>query len=104
MTKEGTYCCAINVWLDERNRTEIMNMGKAPCIQELDSRQFITKRAYDNFLITFLDTSAENDAIIFIGFGTNDYLLSSGIREDHASSFDTLTSIELKQVLDYIVY
>jgi hypothetical protein len=28
--KEGTYYRAINVWFDERNRNEIMNMGKSP--------------------------------------------------------------------------
>jgi hypothetical protein len=104
VTKEGTYYRAINVWFDERNRTEIMNMGKSPSMQELDSRQFLNKRTYDKLLMSFLDTSMDNDAINFIGFGSDEFLLSSGIREDQASSFDTLTSIELKQVLEYIVH
>jgi hypothetical protein len=78
-------------------------MGKAPSTQDLDSQQFLNKRTCNKLLISFLDTLVENDAINFIGFGTDEYLLSCGIFEDHASSFDMLPSIELKQVLDYIV-
>jgi len=104
VSKEGTYYRAINVWFDERNRTDIMNMGASPSMQELDARQFANKRTYDKLLRSYSDTSMENDAINYIGFGTDEYLLSCGIAEDHASNFDVLTSRELKQVLDYIVH
>lgn len=104
VTSDGTYYRAINVWFDERNRTDIINMGASPTMQELDSRQFVNKRTYDKLLLTYLDTSDENDAINFIGFGSDEYMLSCGIDEDHASKFDVLTSEELKQVLDHVVY
>jgi hypothetical protein len=102
--QEGTYYRAINVWFDERNRTDIMNMGASPTMQELDARQFVNKRTYDKLLQSFLDTTVDNDAINFVGFGTDEYLLSCGITENHSSTFDVLTSKELKQVLDYIVH
>ena len=104
VTSDGTYYRAINVWFDERNRTDIINMGTSPTMQELDSRQFVNKRTYDKLLLTYLDTSNENDAINFIGFGGNEYMLSCGIDADRASEFDVLTSEELKQVLDHVVY
>jgi hypothetical protein len=104
VSKEGTYYQAINVWFDERNRTDIMNMGASPSMQELDARQFANKRTYDKLLRSYSDTSMENDAINYIDFGTDEYLLGCGIAEDHASNFDVLTSRELKQVLDYIVH
>ena len=53
---------------------------------------------------SYLDTTVNNDAISFAGFGTDKYLLSCGIRENYSSTFDILTSKELKQVLDYIVH
>ena len=104
VSEEGTYYRAINVWFDERHRTDIMNMGASPSIQELDARQFPNKRTYDKLLQSYSDTSVGNDAINYIGFGTDEYLLSCGIAENHASNFDVLTSRELKQVLDYIVH
>jgi hypothetical protein len=104
VSEEGTYYRAINVWFDERNRTDILNMGASPSMQELDARQFANKRTYDKLLRSYSDTSMENDAINYIGFGTDEYLLSCGIAENHASNFDILTSRELKQVLDYIVH
>ena len=104
VTTDGTYYRAINVWFDERSRTDIVNMGESPTMQELDSRQFANKRTYDKLLVTYLDTSVENDAISYIGFGGDAYMLSCGIGEDHASNFDVLTSEELKQVLDHVVY
>jgi hypothetical protein len=63
-----------------------MNMGASPSMQELDARQFPNKRTYDKLLQSYSDTSVENDAINYIGFGTNEYLLSCGIAENHASN------------------
>jgi hypothetical protein len=51
----------IDVWFDEQNRTNIINMGASPTMQELDSRQFVNKRTYNKCLLTYLDTSNENE-------------------------------------------
>ena len=102
--EEATYYSAINVWFEKRNRADIMSMGESPTIQELDAWQFANKRTYDKLLRCYSDTSVENDAINYIGFGGDEYLLSCGITENHASNFDIITSRELKQVLDDVVH
>jgi hypothetical protein len=56
VSEEGTYYRAINVWFDERNRTDIMNMCASPSLQELDARKFANKRTYDKLLLSYLDT------------------------------------------------
>ena len=69
VTKDGMYFRAINVWFDERNRTDIVNMGSSPSIQELDTRkQFMNKTTYNKLLVTYLNNSIDNNAVNFIGF------------------------------------
>ena len=52
---DGTYYQAINVWFDERNRVEIVNMGASPSIRELDARKkFMNKSTYKKLLLTAL--------------------------------------------------
>ena len=104
VTVDGTYYRAINVWFDERNRLEIVNMGSSPTIKELDARKkFANKPTYDKLLLTYLDISADNMAIDYIGFD-DQYLNDCGISDEYASQFDTLTSEDLCKVLDYVVY
>jgi hypothetical protein len=104
VTVDGTYYRAINVWFDERNRLEIVNMGSSPTITELDARKkFANKPTYDKLLHTYLDNSTENMAINYIGFD-DQYLNDCGISDKYASKFDTLTSEDLCKVLDYVVY
>ena len=104
VTVDGTYYQAINVWFDERNRLEIVNMGSSPTIKELDARKkFANKPTYDKLLLTYLDISADNMAIDYIGFD-DQYLNDCGISGKYASQFDTLTSEDLCKVLDYAVY
>lgn len=104
VTTDGTYYRAINVWFDERNRTDIVNMGSSPSIQELDARKkFKNKTTYDKLLVTYLDDSVDNNAVNFIGFD-NEYLNDCGIADQYASDFDFLTSEELCNVLDYVVH
>jgi len=104
VTTDGTYYRAINVWFDERNRTDIVNMGSSPSIQELDARkQFMNKSTYDRLLVTYLDTSIDNTAVDYIGFN-NEYLNDCGITDQYAAEFDVLTSEDLCKVLDYVVH
>lgn len=104
VTLDGTYYRAINVWFDERNRVDIVNMGSSPSIRELDARKkFRNKSTYDKLLHTFLDNSTENIAVNYIGFN-NEYLNDCGITDQYASEFDVLSSEDLCNVLDYIVY
>lgn len=104
VTIDGTYYRAINVWFDERNRVDIVNMGSSPTIRELDARKkFANKPTYDKLLLTYLDNSAENIAINYIGFD-NEYLNDCGITDQYASEFDILTSEDLCNVLEYVVY
>jgi hypothetical protein len=65
VTVDGTYYRAINVWFDERNRLEIVNMGSSPTNKELDARKkFANKPTYhDKLLLSYLDISADNMAI-----------------------------------------
>ena len=101
---DQTYYQAINVWFDERNRVDIVNMGSSPTIRELDARKkFANKPTYDKLLLTYLDNSAENIAINYIGFD-NEYLNDCGITDQYASEFDILTSEDLCNVLEYVVY
>jgi hypothetical protein len=104
VTLDGTYYRAINVWFDERNRVDIVNMGSSPSIRELDARKkFRNKSTYDKLLRTFLDNSTENIAVSYIGFN-NEYLNDCGITDRYANEFDILTSEDLCKVLDYVVY
>jgi hypothetical protein len=99
VTTDGTYYRAINVWFDERNRNDIVNMGSSPSIQELDARkQFMSKNLNDKLLVTYLDDSIDNNAVNFIGFD-NEYLNDCGITDQYASNFDVLTSEDLCKVL-----
>jgi hypothetical protein len=53
VTMDGTYYRAINIWFDERNRLDIVNMGSSPTIWELDARKkFANKATYDKLLLT----------------------------------------------------
>ena len=100
---DGTYYRAINVWFDDRSRIDIVNMGASPCISELDSRKKLTKKStYDKLLATYLDDTAENDGLNFIGF-CDESLSDCGIADQHAAEFDILTSEDLSIVLDYVV-
>jgi hypothetical protein len=101
---DGTYYRAINVWFDERHRSDIMTMGASPSMQDLDTRQFANKKTYDKLLLTYMDSTTENDAVNFVCFSPNEFLDSCGINDDQASTFDVLDSKQLKQVLDYIVH
>jgi hypothetical protein len=104
VTRDGTYYRAINVWFDDRSRIDIVNMGASPSIRELDSRKkFSKKSTYDKLLATYLDDSAENSGLNFIGF-SDEYLNDCGIADEYAAEFDILTSEELCNVLDYIVH
>ena len=104
VTIDGTYYRAINIWFDERNRVDIVNMGSSPTIRELDARKkFANKTTYHKLLLTYLDNSAENIAVNYIGFD-NEYLNDCGIADQYASEFDILTSEELCNVLEYVVY
>ena len=102
---DGTYYRAINVWFDERHQSDIMTTGASPSIQDLDTRQFANKKTYDKLLLsTYLDSTAENNAVNYVSFSPNEFLDSFGIKDDQASAFDVLDSKQLKQVLDYIVH
>jgi hypothetical protein len=58
----------------KRNRTDIVNMGSSPTIQELDARkQFKNKSTYDKLLVTYLNTSIDSTVVNYIGFD-NRYL------------------------------
>jgi hypothetical protein len=104
VTVNGTYYQAINIWFDERNRVvDIVNMGSSPTIRELDARKkFANKATYNKLLLTYLDNSAENIAVNYIGFD-NEYLNDCRITDQSASEFDILTSEELCKVLEFIV-
>ena len=104
VTMDGTYYWAINIWFDERNRVDIVNMGSSPTIRELDARKkFANKATYDKLLLTYLDNSAENIAVNYIGFD-DEYLNDCSITDQYASEFDILTSEDLCHGLEYIVY
>lgn len=104
VTVDGTYYRAINVWFDERNRVEIVNMGASPSIRELDARKkFMNKSTYDKLLLTYLDNSIDNIAVDYIGFN-DEYLNDCGIADQYAGEFDVLTSEDLCKVLEYVVY
>ncbi len=80
--------CQTNLHLDGKN-------GHSPIHIVLDSQHFWNRRAHDKLFAIFLDTSIENDAINFIGFGIVKYVVSCPICKDHASGIDTLTLKEL---------
>ena len=61
ITKIGAYYRVINVYFDEIHCSNVANLGSAPSISKLDSRQFLHKHVYDCLLETYSDVSNNNN-------------------------------------------
>ncbi|KAI2499398.1 hypothetical protein MHU86_15110 [Fragilaria crotonensis] len=101
VTQIGTYIRAINVFFDQKHRSDVFSLGAAPSVQELDARlAFRGKAVYDRMLITYLDVSIPHIGVV--AFSEDPYLPSMGIYDNAAMDFDVLTSEELKDTLAFI--
>ena len=100
ITKIGIYCRVINVYFDEIHCSNVARLGSAPSISKLDFRQFLHKNVYDCLLETYSDVNNNNND--WLAFG-NQYFDDVGESQDAAKDFDQdLTSLELKQTMEYI--
>jgi hypothetical protein len=100
VTMANTYFRIINVYMDERHRPDVLKLGGTATKEELDARKFSHKSIYDKLLLTYLD-----ETIIHVGelaFSEQTYFKDLSLPENYPATFDTITSLEFKQGMNYI--
>lgn len=104
VTCMNTYFRVINVYMCQKNRSLVMDLGRPPNKANLDSRTSPYRHVYEALLTQYLDND-DNDAAVF-AFPDHVYWTLTGIGKDVASSeFDSsLTVNDVEAILDYINY
>ncbi|KAI2500633.1 hypothetical protein MHU86_13854 [Fragilaria crotonensis] len=98
----NTYFRVINVYMCQKNRSLVMDLGRPPTKADLDSRTSPHRHVYEALLSQYLDEN--NDDAATFAFPDHVFWTLTGIRCDIASSeFDSaLTSNDIEAILAYI--
>ena len=100
----NTYFCVINVYICQKNRSLVMDLGRPPTKANLDSRTSPHRHVYEALLSQYLDEENDNAASMF-AFPDHVFWTLTGVRLDVAfSEFDTaLTAAnDIAAILGYI--
>ena len=98
----NTYFRVINVYMCQKNRSLVMDLGRPPTKASLDSRTSPHRHVYEALLSQYLDEN-DDDAATF-AYPEHVFWTLTGIRRDIAfSEFDSaLTAIDFEAILEYI--
>jgi hypothetical protein len=98
----NTYFRVINVYMCQRNRSLVMDLGLPPTKANLDSRTSPHRHVYEALLSQYLDE--DNDDAAMFAFPDHVFWTLTGVRLDVAfSEFDTaLTANDIAAILEYI--
>jgi hypothetical protein len=98
----NTYFCVINVYMCQRNRTLVMDLGGPPKKADLDRQTSPHRHVYEALLGQYLD-EWNNDAAM-VAFPDHVFWTLTGTRLDVAfSEFDLgLTANDIAAILEYI--
>ena len=102
VTCMNTYFRVINVYMCQKNRSLVMDLGRPPNKANLDSRTSPHRHVYEALLTQYLDNN-DDDAAAF-AFPDHLYWKLTGIDHDVASSeFDSAVTVnDFEAILDYI--
>ena len=86
ITKPGPYYPIINVYMLDKNRPLVVNLGSIPTMAALDSHKFLHKAIYDKILLSYNDIT--NNAISGFAYPLVEYFQLVGICNNVANDFD----------------
>jgi hypothetical protein len=101
VTKDGSYWRVIVTYFLESMRPHVIKLGNNPDVQSVDSRKFLHEDIW-GILAEEYNKKEHPDLGTFLR-DDNFYVLAQ-IPEDIPSTFDTLTPIELSQLVSHINY